>query len=1215
MSKFIRGFVNTLLLLTLALPLLAQSSESLKLNTIPSQDLVIDESNQLAFSVNNGLFSSPTFKKGTTFVLERGEDTSNEFILIRKMEYRPGMISITAREKDNPDNLLIATYGEGRLNGVFHESHNSQVYLSYDPQNDLHILTHEKPGNAQSLSCGIHEDNSEFKAIPNSRLKTTTTFLKKQSGTSYVYSPAPVYASTEDSLTIDLMLVITDAAETWASTSEYGDIDGVIAQAMNLSQAALDNSKTGIELRLVHVHKTTYDETTDGEDSNTLLYRLTQNPDDPIFDDPNYDGHMEQVHTLRDQYGADIVSMFAKIDDTGGLGWRISATEGAPYFGFNLNRVQQVASGYTLIHEIGHNMGNAHSRTQNSNAAGEIAGLFHYSAGYQDQENGFHTVMAYPDGLTQAPLFSSPALTFNSQPAGTNSYFTPENNSQSMKEIKRTIAGYRPTKEQAPITNVNTNSIEVNMDQKDELIVPLSISNTGTSGLVWDVDFTHPNTSLKRAPNSATEKLHYDPIRKPEDIPLNYSGNKIRQKSMTGEEVLYSTSFESGENFTSGNHKAQLEWRSFSGSDFIISTNKPKSGEQHLRLAYDGTGKYQYISAPFIGYQLFGTYEVSFDVAISGSGFENQQYNFVLYDGKNGEVSSGIIFFNGDLYAADFDEQGEVSYFSTGTTVTEGDYKTVRILYNAATQTIDYYYGGNLVTQNPYLNGVTPGEIWIEHQNSQSGTTLDIDNFEIKNLEAPYSWLSVSELSGVTFEENSDEIDLTFNTQDLTAGTYETLLTVSTNDPNNALVEIPVTLNVSETVLELDMEIEDASVFNGDTTTVPVNLLNAGADPIESFEMEISYDSALVEVYVPEQTTTLTNDFIIETNNSVDGTLLISGSTASPIEEVGTFLNLQVVGKNGGESSLTVSNILINETAPFESPLTSTFMVIDRLCGDVTNDKTISTLDATYILRHTVYLSPQFPLTEQDSVAADITGNGDISALDASRILQYEVNIIDDLGCGGALPKTETEATSADWEIVSLDDQQVEIEIDASAFQTDIYSAEFKLQIPEGIHFKKLSGVPDNWLRVSNVRREQLSISAFGTSMLENKKILLSLSREEGVENSSSIKGTLQLNESKAKELPELNVESAPREFDLKQNYPNPFNPTTNIVYQVPKTANVQLIIFNMLGQKVAELVHKKQEPGSYSVEWDASSMSSGVYIYQLRTEKITFTKKMLLIK
>jgi len=74
------------------------------------------------------------------------------------------------------------------------------------------------------------------------------------------------------------------------------------------------------------------------------------------------------------------------------------------------------------------------------------------------------------------------------------------------------------------------------------------------------------------------------------------------------------------------------------------------------------------------------------------------------------------------------------------------------------------------------------------------------------------------------------------------------------------------------------------------------------------------------------------------------------------------------------------------------------------------------------------------------------------------------------------------------------------------------------------------------------------------------------------------------------------------KELNLKQNYPNPFNPTTLIKYQLPMTSNVELSIFNTLGQKVVVLVSEKQSAGSYQVDWDASAFSSGVYYYSLST-------------
>jgi alkaline phosphatase D len=90
--------------------------------------------------------------------------------------------------------------------------------------------------------------------------------------------------------------------------------------------------------------------------------------------------------------------------------------------------------------------------------------------------------------------------------------------------------------------------------------------------------------------------------------------------------------------------------------------------------------------------------------------------------------------------------------------------------------------------------------------------------------------------------------------------------------------------------------------------------------------------------------------------------------------------------------------------------------------------------------------------------------------------------------------------------------------------------------------------------------------------------------------------------------------------FYLSQNYPNPFNPSTTIKYQIPsdvkrETANVRLIIYDILGREVATLVNQNQKPGNYEVVWDATNQQSGVYFYQLTTNDFVETKKMLMIK
>ena len=86
-------------------------------------------------------------------------------------------------------------------------------------------------------------------------------------------------------------------------------------------------------------------------------------------------------------------------------------------------------------------------------------------------------------------------------------------------------------------------------------------------------------------------------------------------------------------------------------------------------------------------------------------------------------------------------------------------------------------------------------------------------------------------------------------------------------------------------------------------------------------------------------------------------------------------------------------------------------------------------------------------------------------------------------------------------------------------------------------------------------------------------------------------------------------------DFDLKQNYPNPFNPTTTIQYSISSMADVRLEVYNVIGQRVAVLVNQQQTSGQYSVNFDASSLASGLYFYRLQSGGQVLTNKMMLIK
>jgi hypothetical protein len=88
-----------------------------------------------------------------------------------------------------------------------------------------------------------------------------------------------------------------------------------------------------------------------------------------------------------------------------------------------------------------------------------------------------------------------------------------------------------------------------------------------------------------------------------------------------------------------------------------------------------------------------------------------------------------------------------------------------------------------------------------------------------------------------------------------------------------------------------------------------------------------------------------------------------------------------------------------------------------------------------------------------------------------------------------------------------------------------------------------------------------------------------------------------------------------PTRYCLYQNYPNPFNPKTNIKYSIPKEGIVTISVYNMIGQKVSVIVNEKKSPGIYEVIWDASRLSSGVYIYYLISGSFSNSKKLILLK
>ena len=95
----------------------------------------------------------------------------------------------------------------------------------------------------------------------------------------------------------------------------------------------------------------------------------------------------------------------------------------------------------------------------------------------------------------------------------------------------------------------------------------------------------------------------------------------------------------------------------------------------------------------------------------------------------------------------------------------------------------------------------------------------------------------------------------------------------------------------------------------------------------------------------------------------------------------------------------------------------------------------------------------------------------------------------------------------------------------------------------------------------------------------------------------------------------ETEMVRSPDGFRLLQNYPNPFNPETLISYQLPAGDQVELSVYNLLGEKVSTLVSARKPAGKHEVRWDASGFATGIYYYTLTTSTGTISRKMVYIK
>jgi hypothetical protein len=279
--------------------------------------------------------------------------------------------------------------------------------------------------------------------------------------------------TTDDGSLIDVLVVYSGDAR--AAAGGTSAMNALINLAVSETNAGYQNSGITQRIRLVHAEEVVYSEA--GFNWSTTLSRLTS----PV------DGFMDNVHSLRDAYQADLVVLIVNNTAYCGIAWLM--TTPSPAFESNAFSVvsRTCATGYySLAHEMGHNMGSHHDR---ANASG--SGSYLYSYGYQAPDRAFRTIMAYNcsgGGCPRVNYWSNPEVLYGGQPTGV---LDPEPNSadnhRSLNNTAYTVANWRvstsapPTVSTGPASDVQTNSAQLNGVVNPQGLATSGLFQWGTS--------------------------------------------------------------------------------------------------------------------------------------------------------------------------------------------------------------------------------------------------------------------------------------------------------------------------------------------------------------------------------------------------------------------------------------------------------------------------------------------------------------------------------------------------------------------------------------------------------------------------------------------------------------------------------------------------------------------------------------------------------------
>jgi hypothetical protein len=396
-------------------------------------------------------------------------------------------------------------------------------------------------------------------------------------------------------------------------------------------------------------------------------------------------------------------------------------------------------------------------------------------------------------------------------------------------------------------------------------------------------------------------------------------------------------------------------------------------------------------------------------------------------------------------------------------------------------------------------------------------------------------------------------------------------------------------------------------VITSDTSVVvPVTISKINPeDSVQSFQFDLMLPDGLEYVGYHAEGTHSSGTFVA--TNVSDTLLTLASASSVNLEGTKPLIELSFNVEPARDYPFIFKNVFLNNQQISDTRIGRISVI--RQLGDIDNDGTIFAYDAAKVLQYSVGLEPlpvidPLPWDTWRFKTADVDNNNQIQAADATSILEYSVGLID------SFEGLQQKSMTLDIQ-VTIDDGEIIFYTDNPGLRS------FNVSLPVNNRFKY--GEPfisSNSLSAINEDSKELRIGISSLESLKGSflKIPIEFFDAEYLDV-SYINNVTPYLKRLHKYTTQENDSDLPTQFSLLQNYPNPFNPSTQIHYALPEATHVTLEVFNSVGQKVMELVNGQKSAGYHTATFNASALSSGVYLYKLTTPSFTQTKKMLLIK